>query len=140
MSNQRPFVVSVMSALSAIAGLVLLASGVVLVEGGPGLIYEDTAAVSVGINYLVAAGANLVVTAGLWRLWIPIRAFAIGYAAVSLVVVIPLVLLDAPTPALIAQGIVQAMMLLMFLDSGNRAAFDPILSTTPTRHEEDTLK
>lgn len=139
MSTQRPFVVTVVAVLSAIAGLVLLGSGVVLVEGGPGLIYEDTTAVSVGMNYLIAAGANLVVAAGLWRLWTPIRAFAIGYAAVSLVVVIPLILLDAPTPALIAQGIVQAMVLLMFLDSGNRAAFDPILSTK-THHEEDTLK
>jgi hypothetical protein len=130
MSNERPFVVSVTAVLSAVAGLLLFGSGVVLVAGGPGLIYEDAAAVSVGIHYFVGAGTNLVVAAGLWRLWTPIRAFAIGYATVSLVVVIPLILLDAPTPALIAQGIIQAVVLLMFLDSGNRAAFDPISSAT----------
>ena len=130
MSNRRPFAVSIMAALSAFAGLLLFASGVVLVAGGPGLIYEDTAAVSVGIHYLIAAGTNLVVATGLFRLWTPVRAFAIGYAAVSLMVVIPLILLDTPTPALIVQGISQVVMLLMFLDSGNRAAFDPILSAT----------
>lgn len=142
MSNQRPFFVSVMAVLSAAAGFLLFGSGCVLIVGGPGLIYEDTVAISVGIHYLIAAGMNLVVAIGLWRLWAPVSSFAIGYALVSLVVVIPLIFLDEPIPALIAQAIVQAMMLLMFLDSDNRTAFDPILSVPHSvqTDEMDTLK
>lgn len=126
MPRQRPFMLTLMVVLNVIAGLLLFVSGTVFASGDPRVIYTGDAAVAVGINYLIAAGADFLIAIGLWQLWTPIRAFAIGYAFVNLIVVVPLVLFDTWTAPLIAQGIVQGLMLVTFYDSRNRAAFDPI--------------
>ena len=130
MSRQRPFSISLAAILSVVAALLMFAGGIVLVAAGPGLRYEGDAAIGIGINYLIAAGIDLVIAVGLWRLWTPIRSFAIGYAVVSLVVVIPLIIIDTSTASLIAQGIAAAVILVVFLDFGVRAAFDPIPVST----------
>lgn len=137
MMRQRPSSLTLMAILSALAGLLMFAAGLVFVNDTPGLIYKDGSAVSVGICYLIAAGSNWVIAVGLWRLWTPIRSFAIGYAVVSLVVVIPLILLDQPNAALIAQGSVQIVMLLIFSDFGVRGAFDPLPLSAATSEPPD---
>ncbi len=127
MSNRRPTTVSLLAVMSAVAGLLMFLGGIVFVKNDPWLIYQGGSAVGIGISYLIAAGSNWVIAAGFWRLWTPIRAFALGFAFISLIVVIPLLLLDYANVALGAEALAGAAVLVAFLESGIREAFDPPL-------------
>jgi hypothetical protein len=124
MSKQRPSVISLLAALNAFAGALLFLSGIALLDGGQGTIFQDTGAVGVGLIFLIASGINFVIAVGMWRLWTPIRDFSISYSFVSLIVLIPLILMQKATFPFIMQVIAQIVGLLIFLDINIRDAFD----------------
>jgi hypothetical protein len=124
MAKQRPPVISLLATLNAFAGALLFLSGIALLDGGQGTIFQDTGAVGVGLIFLIASGINFVIAVGMWRLWTPIRDFSIGYSFVSLIVFIPLILMQKATFPFIMQVIAQTVGLLIFLDINIRDVFD----------------
>jgi hypothetical protein len=77
MSKQRPSVISLLAALNAFAGALLFLSGIALLDGGQGTIFQDTGAVGVGLIFLIASGINFVIAVGMWR-WCCLRRSRFG--------------------------------------------------------------